>query len=223
MKLRYLLLAACLSTATLALPAAAFEPGDIILRGGAGLIFPNDDSNSLTGLPGATVGVEDAVTFAFTAGYMLTNHFAIELLGIWPANHDIEGEGILPGLGVSDVGDLDVFPPTLSVNYYFQPQERLSPHIGFGVNSTWYWNTEASAQTKAVLGPGTDLNINHSVGWAVNIGLDYDINDRFFATAGLWYVDIDAEASLKTTALGQLDIDVDVDPLVAMFGFGVRF
>jgi outer membrane protein W len=57
----------------------------------------------------------------------------------------------------------------------------------------------------------------------VNIGLDYDINDRFFATAGLCYVDIDAEATLKTTALGKLNIVVDVDPLVAMFGFGVRF
>ena len=79
MKLRNLLLAACLSATFLAQDALAFEPGDIILRGGAGLIFPNDDSNSLTGLPGATVGVEDAITFAFTAGYMLTNHFAIEL------------------------------------------------------------------------------------------------------------------------------------------------
>ncbi|MGR9089991.1 MAG: OmpW family outer membrane protein [Gammaproteobacteria bacterium] len=86
----------------LALPAAAFEPGDIILRGGVGLIFPND-SNSLTGLPGATVGVDDAVAFAFTAGYMPTDHFAVELLGIWPANHDIEGGGILPGLGIRNV------------------------------------------------------------------------------------------------------------------------
>jgi len=223
MKSRFLALIAGLATVAVTLPAVALEPGDFILRGGAGLIVPLDDSDSLTGLPGATVDVDDAVTFAFTAGYMVTQHFAVELLGIWPANHDVDGDGILPGLGISDVGDLDVFPPTLSINYYFQPKERFRPHIGFGVNATWYWDVEASGQTKAVLGQATDLNIESSVGWAANIGFDYDINDRFFATAGLWYVDMDADASLETTALGELDVDIDVNPLVALIGIGVRF
>ncbi len=203
--------------------AVALEPGDIILRGGIGLVFPNDDSDSLSGIPGATVEVDSSTTFAFTAGYMLTEHFAAELLGIWPANHDVEGDGILPGLGVSKVGELDIFPPTLSVNYYFMPKKRFHPHVGVGVNYSVYWDTKSSSQTKAVLGAGTDLDIKHSVGWALNVGGDYDLNDRFFVTANLWYVDIEAEASLKATALGQLDIDVDVDPWVALIGIGVRF
>jgi len=74
-----------------------------------------------------------------------------------------------------------------------------------------------------VLCSGADLEIGHSVGWAINVGGDYDINDRYFLTANLWYVDVDAEASFKSTALGQLDIDVDVDPWVALLGIGVRF
>jgi len=217
----------CLAAAVLILiahPALALEPGDFILRGGVGLIYPFDDSNSLTGIPGATVDVDSSTTFAFTAGYMATEHFAVELLGIWPANHDIEGDGILPGLGVSDVGELDIFPPTLTVNYYFMPKEKFHPHIGFGVNYSVYWNTKASGQTKAVLGPGTDLSIKHSVGWAATIGGDYDINDRFFVPGHLWYVDIDADASLTgMNGGGKLNVDVDVDPLVALIGFGVRF
>ena len=201
----------------------ALDKGDIILRGGVGLIFPNDDSDQLTGVPGATVGVDDSVTFAFTAGYMLHENLAIELLGIWPANHDVEGEGILRTLGISDVGELDIFPPTLSLNYYFQPQHKLRPHVGVGVNYSVYWDTESSSQLKAILGNGTDLDISHSVGWAVNAGLDYDISDKVFLTANFWYVDIEAEASLKATTLGKLDVDVDVDPFVALIGLGFRF
>ena len=201
----------------------ALEPGDIILRGGVGLIFPNDDSDDLTGVPGATVEVDNAVTFAFTAGYMFTQNISLELLGIWPANHDVEGDGVLPGLGVSKVGELDIFPPTLSVNYYFRAKQRFRPHVGAGINYSVYWDTSASQQTKAVFGSGTDLDIGHSVGWAINVGGDYDINDRYCLTANLWYVDVEAEASLKSTALGQLDIDVDVDPWVALLGIGVRF
>ena len=201
----------------------ALEAGDIILRGGVGLIVPNDDSDDLSGVPGATVEVDSAVTFAFTAGYMFTQNVSLELLGIWPANHEVEGDGVLPGLGITKVGELDIFPPTLSINYYFQPKERFRPHMGVGINYSVYWDTSASQQTKAVLGSGADLDIGHSVGWALNIGGDYDINDRYFLTANLWYVDIEAEASLKSTALGKLDIDVDVDPWVALVGVGVRF
>ena len=202
---------------------SAFESGDIILRGGAGLIFPNDDSDSLTALPGATVEVDDSVTFAFTAGYMFSRHLAVELLGIWPANHDIDGDGVLPAVGVHDVGELDIFPPTLSLNYYFMPESRFHPHIGFGVNYSVYWDTEASSQVKAVLGQATDLDIEHSVGWAINVGGDYDLSDRYFISANLWYVDIEADATLKSTALGKLNVDVDVDPWVALIGLGVRF
>lgn len=205
------------------LGAHALETGDIILRGGVGLIFPNDDSDDLSGVPGATVEVDSSVTFAFTAGYMFTENISLELLGIWPANHEVEGDGVLPGLGISKVGELDIFPPTLSLNYYFRSKERFRPHVGAGINYSVYWDTSASQQTKAVLGSGTDLDIGHSVGWALNVGGDYDINDRYFLTANLWYVDVEAEASLKSTALGKLDIDVDVDPWVALIGVGVRF
>ena len=221
--MRQLLYAFSLIFALAANPALALDKGDIILRGGAGLIFPNDDADDLTGVPGATVGVDNSTTFAFTAGYMFHDQLAIELLGIWPANHEVEGEGILPALGITDVGELDIFPPTLSLNYYFMPKQKFHPHIGVGINYSVYWDTSASSQTKAVLGQGTDLDISHSVGWAVNVGADYELNDHFFLTANLWYVDIEAEASLKSTALGKLDVDVDVDPLVALIGIGVKF
>ncbi len=174
-------------------------------------------------MPGATVEVDNAVTFAFTAGYMFTQNISLELLGIWPANHEVEGDGVLAGLGISKVGELDIFPPTLSVNYYFRSKERFRPHLGAGINYSVYWDTSASQQTKAVLGNGTDLDIGHSVGWALYVGGDYDINDRYFLTANLWYVAVEAEASLKSTALGKLDIDVDVDPWVALLGVGIRF
>ena len=203
--------------------SVAFEAGDWVVRGGLGYIAPNDDSGAVTGVPGSGVSVDDSATFAFTAGYMFTDSVGLELLGIWPANHDVDGEGVLPGLGINNVGDLDVFPPTLSVNYYFLPGSNWRPHIGAGINYTTYFDVSASAQTRAALGPGTDLDIDDSIGLAFNAGIDYLVNDRFFLSAGLWYVDMSADATLTGTAAGNLPVDIDVDPFVFMLGGGIRF
>lgn len=201
----------------------AFEAGNWLLRGGYGYISPNDDSGVLTGFPGSGVSVDDSSTFAFTAGYMFTDSVSLELLGIWPANHDVDGEGVLPGLGVSDVGELDVFPPTLSLNYYFMPGSKWRPHIGAGINYTTYFDVSASGQARAALGGRTDLDVDDSWGLALNAGLDYLVNDRFFLSGGLWYIDMSADATLTGTVAGNLPVDIDVDPFVFMLGGGVRF
>ena len=127
----------------------AFDQGNWLLRGGLAYISPNDDSDAITGVPGSEIGVDDAATFGFTVGYMFTNNVSVELLGIWPANHDLEGEGTLPGLGINDVGELDIWTPTVSVNYYFMQGSKFRPHIGAGLTYTTYMDEEVSGQARA--------------------------------------------------------------------------
>ena len=198
----------------------AYEPGDWIVRIGPALIEPNDSSNDVEGLPGAEVGVDNDVTFGFTIGYMLTQKWAIELLGVTPAKHNLQGRGSIGSLG--KIGEIDVFPPTLSLQYHFATKEKFSPYVGVGINYTHFSNEKASDSLETALGGDTDIDIDDSWGPAVQAGLDYKITDDIVLNAAVWYIDIDADATLKTGGVNR-DVDIDVDPWVFFIGVGKSF
>lgn len=64
--------------------------------------------------------------------------------------------------------------------------------------------------------------MDESWGWAVQGGMDIDINDRFFINLDVKYITIDSTAKL-TTPVGRLAVDVDIDPWVFGGGIGMRF
>ena len=66
---------------------------------GPAWVLPNADSSEVTGLPGSGVDVDSAVTLGFTVGYMFTDNLGIELLGVVPPEHDLEGDGSIAGSG----------------------------------------------------------------------------------------------------------------------------
>ena len=92
------LLALCAGFA--ATPAVALQQGDWLLRLGPAWVLPNADSSEVTGLPGSGVDVDNAVTLGFTVGYMVTDNLGIELLGVVPPEHDLEGDGSISWLWV---------------------------------------------------------------------------------------------------------------------------
>ncbi len=198
----------------------AYEPGDWIVRIGPALIEPNDDSNDVDGIPGAEVGVDNNVTLGFTIGYMLTSNFAVELLGVTPSNHDLTGEGTISGLG--DVGDVDVFPPTLSLQYHFSGSSRFQPYVGAGINYTHFTNEDTSSSLETALGGSTDLDVDDSWGLAAQAGIDMSLGDSWLINAAIWYVDIDADATLSTGPVSR-DVDIDIDPWVFFIGIGKTF
>ncbi|MBF0371719.1 MAG: OmpW family protein [Magnetococcales bacterium] len=203
--------------------AQALEQGDWMFRLGASYVAPMDDSGEVQGVAGSGVGVDAASTVGFTIGGMITDHLAIELFGITPSNHELNGEGSLPGVGISDVGDVDVFPPTLSINWYPTPKSRFRPHIGIGVSGTVYMDPDTSSEVRAVLGPDTDLDIDNTFGFGGNIGIDYDISENTFLSLGVWYIHLEADAMLRGTTSGDLSVDVDVNPLVGFVALGMHF
>ena len=198
----------------------AHEPGDWLVRIGPALIEPNDDSNDVDGLANSEVGVDGDVTLGFTIGYMLTSNWAIELLGVTPSEHDLQGRGSIGGLG--DIGDVDVFPPTLSLQYHFTNQGRFNPYVGAGLNYTHFSNANASASLETALGGDTSIDIDDSWGLSAHAGVDVFISDSFFVNAAIWYVDIDADATLNTGAVDR-DVDIDIDPWVFFVGIGKSF
>ena len=198
----------------------AYDEGTWFARIGPALIEPNDSSNDVEGIPNSGVRVDNDVTLGFTIGYMITSTFAVELLGVTPSTHDLKGEGVIGPLG--KIADVDVFPPTLCLQYHFTGSKRFHPYVGAGVNYTHFPDEDVSSSLESALGGKTRLDVDDSWGLAAQAGVDFSMNDNWFLNTAIWYIDIDADATLTTAGVDR-DVDIDIDPWVFFAGIGRKF
>ena len=211
-----LLLAALLST--VCAPALA-EQGDWLVRLRGIVVSPTEDSSAvLPAFADATVSVDEAFVPELDFTYFLTDNIGAELI-LATSPHDISGEGSLSALG--EIADTMVLPPTLLLQYHFMPESSVRPYIGAGVNWTIFYSEDAKPALVDAVGP-TGVSLEDSVGWAVQAGVDFDINERFFLNLDVKYIDIDTTATLTSGTLVNT-VDVDLNPIVAGVGVGIRF
>jgi outer membrane protein len=202
--------------------AIAYQAGDILVKGGAATVAPNEDSSDVTPLAGSQgAKVNNDTQLGLTLTYMYTDHVGIELLAATPFEHDVKGTGAV--IGGVDVASIKHLPPTLTLNYYpASADSKFQPYIGAGINYTIFFDEDADSAFEAVAGK-TDVELDDSWGLAFHAGIDYQINDRWSLNAAYWYLDIDTEATLKTANVGKQKVDVDVDPDVYMIGLSYKF
>lgn len=212
--------------------ALAYEQGDWIIRAGAAMVDPDTDSDAIsiptdpaTVLPNG-VDVDDDTQFGITGTYMLTDIWAVELLAATPFEHDINLED-----APVKAGSTKHLPPTLTFMWYPRGNKPgFQPFIGVGFNYTYFWDEEVDSELEAALGSivGTDgpvpadLDLDDSWGVAARAGFDYLINDHWGVNAGVWWIDIDTEATIET-ALPDVKFDVEIDPWVYMLGVSYKF
>lgn len=206
---------------SLALIGSAFahERGDFILRLGPAGVFPQDSSDSVTGIGGSGVDVDDGNALGITMAYSLSRHFAIGLLAATPFFHNLDGEGSLAALG--DIADIKHLPPTLTLQFHPFPDAQVQPYVGAGINYTLFFDEDAHSSLNGALG-NTDVDLDDTVGLGLELGVDWMLDENWMLNAALWYLDIDTEATL-TTGATKRTVDVEIDPYVGMFAVGYRF
>ena len=211
-----------------AMPAAAYEAGDWVVRGRIINVNPNDDSSAVTLTPGGTiagtgVSVNDDTTLELDFTYMLDPHWGLELI-LATTKHQAKPNGTLAtALGSSSsLLDVGVLPPTLTLQYHFAPSSNIRPYAGVGVNYTHFYDEEVKGGLDAA---GASVDLDDSWGLAAQVGVDVDINKDWFVNFDVKYIDINTEASYKNTALSgaSVDVDVDIDPWVIGVGIGTSF
>lgn len=202
----------------LATPAMAAQ-GDWLVRLRGIVVAPTEESsNVLPGFPDGSVSVDNAIVPELDFTYFLTDNIGAELI-LATSPHDISGEGALAGLG--EIADTMVLPPTLTLQYHFAPGAKISPYVGVGVNYTIFYDEGSKDSLVAAVGP-TSVDLDDSVGIAFQAGVDFALNERWFLNADIKYIDIDTTATLNTG--GAINtVDVDLDPIVAGVGVGMRF
>lgn len=207
----HLLIASTLLTCAIA-PAQAHDAGDWIVRAGIGGIEPKSDNLRLDltdpdlGDISVMVQVDGAQGLVLSGTYMFTRNWAFDILAAYPFAHDINLEVVgLPGS--EKLGDVDVLPPTFSVQYHFMPDADFQPYAGLGVNYTTFSSNIDG------------LDLDNSFGIAAQFGVDWMLNDQWLLNFDLRWIDIESDATGDGEDLGT----VSIDPWVWGLNVGYRF
>lgn len=179
----------------------AQDAGDWIWRVGIHNVRPKSDNHDV-------VNVDTGASLTFNGTYIFAPHWGVELLAAMPFGHDINLNG---GGKVAETKQL---PPTLSLQYHFNPEGTWRPYVGAGLNYTVFFDEK----TVGALA-GSKLELDPSWGLAAQLGLDVELGSDWFANVDARWFDIDSDATLNGTRLGT----VEIDPYAFGLAIGHRF
>lgn len=224
----------------------AQSQGDWIFRAGLGYVSPDVSSNNLVfegiELGGYRIDVDNNTRPVFNLTWMATDNVGIEVLAAWPFEHSINGDDALEGLG--KLGETKHLPPTFSLQYHLRPNQTFRPYAGLGVNYTYFFDESTTdslhqgiiGTSNAALGTDysggdTSMRIKNSLGLALQLGTDVQITETLFLNFDLRYIQIEADARLRTSTVDGAGnptdlhsrIKADIDPWVFSTTVGFRF
>ena len=175
-------------------------------------VIPNESADIQA--IGGDVSISTAFVPELDFTYFFTKNWAAELI-LATTNHDVEAVGT--SAGDVELGDVWLLPPTLSVQYHFTGS-KLKPYLGAGINYTFFYGVDD--------GPVADnVEYDNSFGFSFQGGADFALNDKWFLNLDVKKLFLQTDATINaTTALGAtVGADVDINPLIVGFGFGLKF
>jgi len=212
-----------------ALPTAALanQAGDILVRGGLAMVAPDTGKTPIllggSADNGMSLTVDDNTQLGLNFVYFFDSNWAIELLAATPFTHDVtlqDPKATLDADGAA-LAEVSHLPPTLSALYYFDTNSALNPYVGVGLNYTIFFDEEFS---DAATGLGlSNLELDGSFGYSVQVGADYHINDKWHVNASVRYIDINSDASFDVAGDNIGSASIDIDPMVYSIMLGYKF
>ncbi len=230
------LLVLALATAFAPMVAQA-EAGDWVVRVRAANVAPNENSDlgstanggSLGAIltPSADLKVDNNVIPELDISYYITKNIAAELILAVGTRHDVSIVGDSVGtVGNQDLGSVNLLPPTLTLQWHFNPDQTFDPYVGAGVNYTRFLDKKLAFKSGARAGNSIRLE-SDSWGYALQAGFDINLKDGWLINADVKYVTIntDVKARLGASDTGAWEkIDsLDIDPWVFGVGIGKKF
>jgi len=197
-----LLLSLAVSTSALA-DQDGISQGDIFGRVRVLSIEPQVSSSGT--LSTLNTGVNNSMTPELDFTYMAMDHIGIELI-LATSRHTITSDA-------GKLGSVGVLPPTLLLQYHFNPHGKIRPYVGAGLNYTLFYNDDLHAGGQPVaIG-------NHSFGGAAQAGVDVQVARNLFVNFDIKQLWMRTSATMGGQSLGTLRIN----PLVVGVGLGMKF
>lgn len=169
-------------------------------------VAPDEDSStSIGGEIDADFGITPELDFT----YFFTDNIAAELIAA-TSKHDVSAKNT--ALGNVDLGHVWALPPTLTLQYHFNPHGQFRPYVGAGLGYIVWYNEDAGAMNS--------IDYDNGIAYALQAGIDIGINEHWAFNADVKKLYHNTDASVNG---GAVTADVDLDPWVFGVGVGYRF
>nr|WP_298790574.1 OmpW family outer membrane protein [uncultured Allomuricauda sp.] len=177
-----------------------------------GIVVTPDESADIEAIVG-DASISTTIVPEFDISYFFDENWSLELI-LATTKHNVEAVGT--SAGDIDLGHVWLLPPTLTGQYHFTGGDFI-PYVGAGLNLTLFYGVDE--------GPvADDVDYDTSVGYALQAGFDFMLNDKWFLNADVKKLFLSTDATVNaTTALGAtVGADVDINPWIIGFGVGVK-
>lgn len=190
------------------------------LRGVA--VQPNEKADVST--IGGDVNISNSFIPELDFTYFFNKNVAAELI-LGTTKHDVKTTGsnltAIGGPASAEVylGSVWLLPPTLTLQYHFYPTKTLKPYLGAGLNYTIFYSVDEGSVVKG-------LDYDNAVGFALQGGLDYMLNDKYFLNFDIKKLFLKTDVNVDATNLAsglKIPAEVNIDPLLIGFGVGMKF
>lgn len=178
-----------------------------------GVVVAPDESADIEAI-GGDVDISTAVIPELDFTYFFTENIAAELI-LGTAKHDVKA--VATSVGDIDLGNVWLLPPTLTLQYHFTGL-GIKPYAGAGINYTIFYGIDEGPVADAV-------QYDNSVGFALQGGFDYPLNDKWFLNLDVKKIFLSTDATVfANTALGAVvGADVKINPWLIGLGVGMKF
>ncbi len=212
--LKTVLVTALVATSIPTMAQQASE-GNWLIRARAVHINPANHSDAVGALavPANAIEVSKKWIPEVDFTYFFSKNLAAELVLTYPQKHDVTVTQ--SAIGSFKAGSFKHLPPTLTVQWHFNPEGDFRPYLGAGINYTHISGVNLSV-------PGvTGLHLeSNSVGAALQAGFDVKIDKALYLNFDIKKVQIRSDLSIDG---GTKVSRVKVDPYLVGFGIGYRF
>jgi len=225
-----------LAVAAALVPSLAMaEAGDIVVRLRATNITADESSDlgektnqstgDIYGNTSADLKVDSNTIPELDISYYFTKNIAAELILALGTKHDVSISGLAAGATVTNknLGEVNLLPPTLTLQWHFNPDQMIDPYVGAGVSYVRAMDNGLTAQTA---GGGLPIRIDrNNWGAALQAGVDVNLENRWLVNFDVKKIFVDTDVKLNLLdGNGYRKIDnLDIDPWVVSVGFGKKF
>ncbi len=169
-------------------------------------VVPDEDSKTTIG---GRATVKDSVVPELDFTYFFTDHIGAELIaGVTP--HKVGA--VNTSLGNLDLGEVWLLPPTLTVQYHFNPYGDIRPYAGAGLGYIHNFNTDSAGFNS--------IKYKDGVGYALQVGMDIAVSEHWALNIDVKKIYHDTQANINA---GAVTADVRLDPWIFGVGIAYRF
>jgi len=181
----------------------------LLLRGRALAVIPQSSAD-ISGIGGDTE-LSNSYVPELDVTWFFTPNIAVEAIAA-VSPHDVEATGT--SIGNVDLGSVWLLPPTVLVQYHHPLPHGFKPYVGAGINYTVFFDEDAPGGTV------TNIDYENSFGWALQVGIDYMLDDHWLLNLDVKKLFLNTDVSLNN---GAIRADVDINPWIVGVGVGYRF